>query len=79
MVPGKEVLGYVKAQPFLPFRIRMNSGRIYEIRHPEMIRVGKNTLHIFSLVSDDPDIYDQWETVSLVLIESVAPLETPVA
>jgi hypothetical protein len=72
MVPPREILNYVHAQPFRPFQIRMTGGRTYDIRHPEMIRVGRNSLIVFTLVSDDPEIYDHWETVSLLLVESVA-------
>ena len=44
----QEVLNYLKAEPFRPFRIRMASGRSYEIRHPEMIHVGRNTVIIYT-------------------------------
>ena len=57
----------------------MNSGRRFDIRHPEMVRVGKRDLLIFTFVSDSPEVYDRWENISLALIESIAPLETPVA
>jgi hypothetical protein len=57
----QEILDYVYAQPFRPFRIRMNSGRTFDIRHPEMVRVGRRDLLIFTLVSDAPDVYDRWE------------------
>ena len=76
---SRDVLGYVKNQPFRPFRIRMTSGRTYDIRHPERIRVGRTGVVIFSYTSDDPDVYDKWETVSLVLIESIDHLEASVA
>jgi hypothetical protein len=72
------ILNWVKANPFRPFRIRMNSGRTYDIRHPEMVRVGKRDLLIFTFVSDSSDVYDRWENIGLLLIESVAHLETPV-
>ncbi len=74
----QELLNYVQAQPFRPFHIRMNSGRTFDIRHPEMVRVGKRDLLIFTFVSDPPDVYDRWENVSLLLIESLAPLEAAV-
>jgi hypothetical protein len=35
-----DLLTWVRPAPFQPFRIRLNSGREYEIRHPEMLRVG---------------------------------------
>ena len=75
---SQEVLNYVQAQPFSPFRIRMNSGRIFDIRHPEMVRVGRRDVLIFTFVSDSPDVYDRWENISLLLIESLAPLEPSV-
>jgi hypothetical protein len=75
----QEILTYLKAEPFRPFRIRMNSGRTYEIRHPEMVRVGAFVLIIFTFVSDNPDVFDKWESVSLSLIESISHLQAPVA
>lgn len=71
----REVLNFLEAEPFRPFRIRMNSGRTFDIRHPEMVRVGRRDLLIFTFVSDSPELYDQWKNVSLSLIESLAPLE----
>ena len=67
------------AAPFRPFQIRMNSGRTFDIHHPEMVRVGRRDAMVFTFVSDSPDVYDKWENVSLVLIESLSPLETSVA
>jgi hypothetical protein len=75
----QEVLNYLKAEPFRPFRIRMASGRTYEIRHPEMVRVTLTALVIFSSVSESPDIFDKWETASLGHIESISHLQTPAA
>jgi len=75
----QEILSYVHAQPFRPFRVRRNSGRTFDVRHPEMVRVGRRELLLFSFVSDTPDIYDRWETVSLLLIESISHLDAPVA
>jgi hypothetical protein len=74
-----EVLNYVQAQPFRPFRIRMNSGRTFDIPHPEMVRVGRRDLLVFTFVSDALNVYDRWENLSLILIESLSPLEASVA
>jgi len=57
----------------------MTSGRNFDIRHPEKVRVGADSLIIFTLVSDDPDLYDKWETVSLPLVESLSHLEAKVS
>jgi hypothetical protein len=76
---SQDILGYVKAQPFRPFRIHLASGRDFEVRNSEMVRVGRSSLVVFTYLSDDPDVYDKWETASLVLIESISHLEAAVA
>ncbi len=75
MMPAQEILNYLRAQPFRPFRIRMTSGRTFDIRHPEMVRVGRGTILVFSFVSDDPEIYDRWDNVSLMLVEQLSHLD----
>jgi hypothetical protein len=75
----QDVLNYLRAEPFRPFRIRMVSGHAFDIRHPEMVRVGQSSLIVFSFVSDNPAVYDRWDTVSLVLIERLEHLEATTA
>ncbi len=72
MVPPQEIVGYLRAQPFRPFQIRMASGQTFDIRHPEMVRVGRNSLVVFTYVDDNLDIHDRWDTVPLMLVESAA-------
>jgi hypothetical protein len=79
MITPHDVLGYLKAQPFRPFRIHMVSGKTYDIRHPEMVKVASTTLVIFTFVSDELDIFDRWETASLTLIETISYLDPAVA
>jgi hypothetical protein len=43
-----------------------------------MIRVGRSNVLVFQSTSDTPEIFDEWESVSLMLTESVSHLETPV-
>jgi hypothetical protein len=54
----------------------MASGRTFDIRHPEMVKVLKSYLLVFSSVGDTPEIPDEWESVSLMLTESISHLET---
>jgi hypothetical protein len=70
-----EIIQFARCEPFRPFRIKMVSGRTFEIRHPEIVRVGKRDLVIFSMVSDDATVHDNWDTVSLMLIEMISHLE----
>lgn len=71
MTPPK-LLSYIKAEPFRPFRIHMASGRTFEIRHPEMVKLGKSFLLVFSFSPETPDVVERWDTVSLMLMESVS-------
>ena len=54
----------------------MASGQAFEIRHPEMISMGRSTAHIYTYLSEDPEQARQREhEVSLLLMESVEPLD----
>jgi len=76
MINPQTVLGYIKAEPFRAFRLHLASGRTFDIRHPEMVKVLKSSLLIFKETSDSFDLPDEWESVSLMLTESVSHLET---
>jgi hypothetical protein len=78
MMTPASVLNYVRDQPFRPFRIHMASGQTFDVRHSEMVKVGKSNLIVFSFVSDQPEVFDEWQSVSLMLMESVSHLEAPV-
>ena len=52
MMTPQNVLSYVKAEPFRPFRIHMASGWTFDVRHPEMVRVGRSNLLVFSFVGE---------------------------
>ena len=56
-----EVLACVKRQPFQLFRIRLNSGNTYEIRHPEMVSVGKRDVMNFPFVTNSLKVYETWQ------------------
>ena len=79
MIAPQELLSYLKAQPFRPFRIHMASGESFDVRHPEMARVGRNFLILFTYVSDSPDLLDRWQTISLMLMERVSHLDATVS
>ena len=76
MITFQRLARYVGAEPFRPFRISMPSGQSFEIRHPEMISVGRSSAHIFTFMSDQPEHSHQREhELSLLLMESVEPLD----
>ena len=64
------LLGHVRATPFRPFRIVLNSGRIYDVHHPEFIDVGlDDAIFFYRKTPDSP--HERWETFSLSLVEHI--------
>ena len=72
-----DLLTWTRATPFVPFRLRMTGGRTFDIRHPEMVRVGRSTVNIYTFAGEPADPYERMEILSLLLIESIEPLEAP--
>jgi hypothetical protein len=73
-----DLLAWLRAAPFQPFRIHLASGCSYEIRHPEMLRVGQSSVNVYFYEGDPSDPYERMEMASLILIERIEPL-APVA
>ena len=78
MITPQALVGSVRAEPFRPFRISRGSGRVFDVRHPEMIKVLKSHALVFQHDGEIPDFPEAWDTVSLMLTESVSHLEAPV-
>jgi hypothetical protein len=79
MITHQRMASYVHAEPFLPFRITLNGGRTFDIRHPEMIQLGRTTMTIFTHLGDDAEAAREHQIeVSLLLTESVEPLNAAV-
>lgn len=70
---NEDLLQWNKAIPFVPYRIRYDSGRTYDIRHPEMVEIGRSSPIIFTFLGEDPDTYEKAEMLSVVPIESIEP------
>jgi hypothetical protein len=69
---------FLRAEPFQPFRIKMNSGAVYEVRHPEMIRlVGNDHFLFFHATQDEED--ERFEIHSLLLVENIRHIDQPAA
>jgi hypothetical protein len=80
MVTFRGLARYAFAEPFRPFRIRIVGMKAIEIRHPEMVSVGRSKAHISTFWDDQPEhanprVYE----VSLELMESVEPLNAMAA
>jgi len=78
MMTNRRILNYVNAEPFQSFRIKMTSGEVFEIRHPEMIQVGRTTATVFTWMNESENENHPGERtheISMLLIESIEPLQ----
>jgi hypothetical protein len=69
MLPA-DILAYTRAVPFRPFRFVLNSGKSYEVRHPEIVRVTLSSV-LYFYAADPEGPAERWETVSLSLIQDI--------
>ena len=71
-----DIFAYTRAVPFRPFRMVLNSGKTYEVRHPEMVRITTSAV-VYFYGSDPEAPAERWETVSLDLLQNVEHLDAP--
>jgi hypothetical protein len=75
MMTFSKVAEYITSEPFRPFRIHMASGRTFDVRHPEMVMLGRITAKIYSRHEENDSQAPHWQEASLMLMESIEPLE----
>ncbi len=71
-----DVLSFLRAQPFIPFRVHMSDGRTFDVRHPDQALVARTRLVVG--VGNDPvtGVADHLEHLSFIHItglEELAP------
>jgi hypothetical protein len=66
-----------RRQPFEPFRVILTTGAAYDIRHPDLILVGRRSAVIGTTNEPDGTAYDR--TVKVDLLHVVATEELPIA
>lgn len=79
MITPRLLLDYMTAKPFVAFRIYLASGRTFDIRHPEMARVSKSSFIVYESIDEGSPIKTNWREISVLLIESIEPIEVGAA
>jgi len=77
MMTIRKLTEYLSAEPFRPFRVKMTSGEAYDIRHPEMMMVGRSSARVYATRKESE--HERWHDLSMLLMESIEPIETSVA
>ncbi len=67
---AETICEWLNRRPFGPFEMRLSNGEVYQVRHPEVLAVGKNRMAII-----DPAT-DRFVHVSLVHVNSIEALQT---
>lgn len=73
----EELRQLLQTQPFHPFRVRMNDGRHYDIRHPEFMGISRSTVTI--AVPPEPGGADHMVICQVRNIASLEHLSEPTA
>jgi hypothetical protein len=73
-VTQKELHGAARRQPFEPFRVILTTGATYDIRHPDLIMVGRRSAIIG--VTNEPTgaVYDRTVKVDLLHVVGIEEL-----
>jgi len=74
-VPPEDLWKRLRKQPFEPFEIHLTDGTAYEIRHPELVMVGRRSAVIgVTKAGREPPFYDRTTDVALVHIVRLEPI-----
>lgn len=76
----QDLLEMLPIRSFQPFRIHLTDGTVYEIRHPEMMVVGRTKALVF-FPPDNMELpaIDRYEAISLLHITRLERVETSAA
>jgi hypothetical protein len=73
-----DIVEMLKEKPFRPFRIFLSDGTVYEIRHAELVKVGRSKAMIFFPAVDEPHaVFERYIAVSLLHITRLEPVPPP--
>jgi hypothetical protein len=64
----------LNARPFVPFRLHMDDGRTFEVRHPDLLWLGKPKALLLVLTPGPERMLEQDIHLSLLHIVSAEPL-----
>ncbi len=69
-----DVLSFLRAQPFVPFRIHMSDGRTFDIRHPDQALLARTRLVVGTDARTGvPDHIEHLSFIPITGIEELTP------
>jgi hypothetical protein len=73
----EEIRNELHKEPFVPFRLVMTDGKTFDIRHPELLMVGRRTATVGLTAKPEDDYYDLTAIVDLMHVIRLEPLAKP--
>jgi hypothetical protein len=71
-----DLLSLLRRKPFEPFRIHLTDGTVYEVRHPDLVWVGRRVCLIGWPAQDTAvPVFERYDQVSLLHITKLTPVE----
>jgi hypothetical protein len=71
----KDLLQRVRQKPFVPFRMVLTEGTAYEVRHPDFVMVGRDSLVVGLPGEQEQEFYETSVLIDLIHIVRLEPLE----
>ena len=73
----EDIRQFLRQEPFRPFRLTLTDGRTYDVRHPELVVLGRSSLIIgFPRPGDTAPVYDHYVVVSLLHVMQAEPVDS---
>ena len=73
-VSHEDLQAAARRQPFEPFRVTLTTGEAYDIRHPDLIMVGRRSAIIGIARNAEATVYDRTVKVDLLHIVGLEDL-----
>jgi hypothetical protein len=61
----------------VPVRIVTSAGQTFDVRHPDLIMIGRRSLMIGTASPQNPSVYDQVTRVAILHVTTLEDLPTP--
>jgi hypothetical protein len=74
MFSADDIQARVRKQPFVPLRLVLTTGQSYDVRHPDLIMVGRRDLMLGLPSAENPTQYDQVTRVALLHVVELQDL-----
>ncbi len=76
MINSNDIQQKLDERPFVPFRVIMSSGQFYDIKHPDLVLIGKRHLFVGTASDDNPKMFDRSSLLSILHVAALEALPT---